>query len=112
MRPWIFASGIFTGERVGRPAGRHGRLWVAAQRNKVKGVQDKPGGISDALKALKKAYDSFDTGALDASRLATAADVAARRDELQGTCKHALKAVSDKPAALNALVKKWEPGYK
>jgi hypothetical protein len=85
---------------------------LAAQWDKVKGVQEKPSGIGDALKALKKAYDGFDGDALDSARLAGAAELAARRDALQGAGRKSLKEISDKAAALAVLVKKWEPEYK
>lgn len=83
-----------------------------SQYEKVKGVQDKPTGIADALKALKKAYDGIDGNLLEFGKLESPAAIGERRDALQGAGRQQAKALADKATALAALVKKWEPEFK
>ncbi|MFN0186655.1 MAG: hypothetical protein ACKVQR_22825, partial [Aquabacterium sp.] len=80
--------------------------------DKIKGAADKPTGVADALKALKKAHDAIDAGLLDPAKATEAPLLAARLSAVEAEQRGALKALADQQAKLALLVKKWEPEFK
>ena len=85
---------------------------LVAQWEKQKGVLDKPTGIGDALKAMKKAFDGFDADLLDVAKLSAVDELEARAEALKGSGRKSVKAVADQAATLGTLARKWEGEFK
>ena len=80
--------------------------------DKQKGVQSKPSGIGEALKALARLHDGVDYAQLDTAKLKSAAELRERIDAIEAGVKKKLKAAGDQAKLVATLAKKWEAEYK